>query len=134
MKKLGNHNSGFRIFLLSLLFVFSTSVFAQEGDVAAGTSLFNTHCAACHHLDKKMTGPSLRGVTEKHDNAWLHKWIANSAEMVKSGDAAAVKIFDEYKGSPMTAFPQLSSADIDNILAYTDTKIETPPTPPNPNG
>lgn len=120
MKKLGNHNSVFRIFLLSLLFVFSTSVSsAQEGDVAAGKSLFNTHCAACHHLDKKMTGPALRGVTERLDNAWLHKWIANSAEMVKSGDAYAVKIFDEYKGSPMTAFPQLSEADIDNILAFT---------------
>ncbi len=118
MKKLGNHNSVFRIFLLSLLFVFSTSVFAQE-DAVAGKSLFNTHCAACHHLDKKMTGPALRGVAERHDAQWLHKWIRNSAEMVKSGDAAAVKIFDEYKGSPMTAFPQLSDADIDNILAYT---------------
>src|SRR5690606_20168911 len=120
MKKLENHSSVFRIFLLSLFFVFSSSadVFAQ-GDPAAGKALFNTHCAACHHLDKKMTGPALRGVTERLDNAWLHKWIANSAEMVKSGDAYAVKIFDEYKGSPMTAFPQLSSADIDNILAFT---------------
>lgn len=136
MKKLGNHNSVFRIFLLSLLFVFSTSVSsAQEGDVAAGKSLFNTHCAACHHLDKKMTGPALRGVTERHDTQWLHKWIANSAEMVKSGDAAAVKIFDEYKGSPMTAFPQLSDTDIDNILAYTaEEKPVSPPPPPDDRG
>src|SRR5690554_488826 len=120
MKKLGNHSSVFRIFLLSLFFVFSASVdvLAQE-DVAAGKALFNTHCAACHHLDKKMTGPALRGLTERLDNEWLHKWIRNSAEMVKSGDAYAVKIFDEYNGSPMTAFPQLSTADIDNILAYT---------------
>jgi len=120
MKKLGNHSSVFRIFLLSLFFVFSASVdvLAQE-DAAAGKALFNTHCAACHHLDKKMTGPALRGLTERLDNEWLHKWIRNSAEMVKSGDAYAVKIFEEYNGSPMTAFPQLSDADIDNILAYT---------------
>src|SRR5690554_8016445 len=120
MKKLGNHSSVFRIFLLSLFFVFSASVdvLAQE-DAAAGKALFNTHCAACHHLDKKMTCPALRGLTERLDNEWLHKWIRNSAEMVKSGDAYAVKIFEEYNGSPMTAFPQLSDADIDNILAYT---------------
>ncbi len=120
MKKLENHSSVFRIFLLSLFFVFSSSadVFAQ-GDPAAGKALFNTHCAACHHLDKKMTGPALRGVTERLDNEWLHKWIRNSSEVIKSGDAYAVKIFDEYKGSVMTAFPQLSDADIDNILAYT---------------
>src|SRR5690606_22394390 len=43
----------------------------------------------------------------------------NSAEMVKAGDAYAVKIFEEYNGSPMTAFPQLSDQDLDNILAYT---------------
>src|SRR5690606_3914535 len=120
MKKLENHSSVFRIFLLSLFFVFSSSadVFAQ-GDPAAGKALFNTHCAACHHLDKNMTGPALRGVTERLDNEWLHKWIRNSSEVIKSGDAYAVKIFDEYKGSVMTAFPQLSDADIDNILAYT---------------
>src|SRR5690606_12841756 len=114
-------SSVFRVFLLSLFFVLSVSVdvFAQEGDAVAGKALFNTHCAACHHLDKKMTGPALRGMTERLDNAWLHKWIRNSAEMVKSGDAYAVKIFEEYNGSPMTAFPQLSDADIDNILAYT---------------
>jgi len=121
MKKLGNHSSVFKVFLLSLFFVFSASVdvFAQEGDAAAGRALFNTHCAACHHLDKGMTGPALRGMTERLDRDWLHKWIRNSAEMVKSGDAYAVKVFEEYNGSPMTAFPQLSDADLDNILAYT---------------
>src|SRR5690606_32597637 len=129
MKKLGNHSSVFRIFLLSLFFVLSASVdvFAQEGDPVAGKALFNTHCAACHHLDKKMTGPALRGMTERLESDWLHKWIRNSAEMVKSGDAYAVKIFEEYNGSPMTAFPQLSDADIDNILAYT---AEAKPEPP----
>src|SRR5690554_1044685 len=121
MKKLGNHSSVFRVFLLSLFFVFSASVdaLAQEGDAAAGRALFNAHCAACHHLDKGMTGPALRGMTERLDRDWLHKWIRNSAEMVKSGDAYAVKIFEQYNGSPMTAFPQLSDADLDNILAYT---------------
>ena len=46
--------------------------------------------------------------------------------MVKAGDAQAVAIFEEYNGSVMTSFPQLSNEDIDNILAYTD---YTPPAP-----
>jgi mono/diheme cytochrome c family protein len=136
MKKLGNHSSVFRIFLLSLFFVLSASVdvFAQEGDPVAGKALFNTHCAACHHLDKKMTGPALRGMTERLESDWLHKWIRNSAEMVKSGDAYAVKIFEEYNGSPMTAFPQLSDADIDNIMAYTAEAKPEPPVAAGPEG
>src|SRR5690606_20336988 len=51
--------------------------------------------------------------------AWLYKWVRNSSEMIKAGDAAAVKLFNENNKAVMTAFPQLSDADIDNILAYT---------------
>jgi len=46
--------------------------------------------------------------------------------MVKSGDAQAVAIYEEYNGSVMTSFPQLSNEDIDNIIVYTD---YTPPAP-----
>jgi len=120
MKKLENCSFALKIFSLSWLFAFgiSSNGFAQ-GDPVAGKSLFNQHCAACHHLDKKMTGPALRGVTQRLETDWLHKWIKNSAEVIKSGDAYAVKIFEEYNRSPMNTFPQLSEADIDNILAYT---------------
>ena len=40
--------------------------------------------------------------------------------MVKSGDPQAVAVYEEYNKSVMTSFPQLSTTDIDNILAYTD--------------
>lgn len=138
MKKVGNHKSIFKIVTLSLSLLLSVSFssFAQEaaaaapatetaaapaatGDVAAGKALFNANCAACHKLDAKMTGPALRGVAERRDRAWLGKWINNSAQLIASGDADAVKIFEEYNKTAMTAFPQLSVADIDNILAYT---------------
>ena len=121
MKKVGNHNSISRILLLSLaiMLTFSAKSFSQEGDAAAGKALFNANCAACHKLDAKMTGPALRGVTERQSSEWLHSWIKDSQAMVKSGDAAAVKIFEEYNKAIMTPFPQLSNEDIDNILAYT---------------
>lgn len=152
MKKVGNHNSISRILLfsLALMLTFSVSSFAQDpaapaaeaaapaagaGDVAAGKALFNANCAACHKLDAKMTGPALRGVTERHDKKWLHAWIKDSQAMIKAGDAAAVKVFNENNKSVMTAFPQLSDADIDNILAYTsEPKAEAPAPGPDAAG
>ena len=110
---------------LIFLLTFSTSLFSQEGDPGKGKSLFNANCASCHKLDKKMTGPALRNVearlAEEHglDRTWLNSWIRNSAGLIKSGDSYANQIFNEYNGTAMTAFPQLSDQDISDILAYT---------------
>ena len=117
---------------LIILLTFSMALSAQEGDPAKGKSLFNANCAACHKLDKKMTGPSLRNVEQRLsddeglDRAWLSAWIRNSAGVVKSGDAYAEKIYNEYGGAAMTAFPQLSDDDINNILAYTAEEVKAP--------
>ncbi|MCL6295358.1 c-type cytochrome [Jejuia spongiicola] len=115
-----------------ILLTFTTSLSAQEGDSAKGKSLFNANCAACHTLDKKMTGPALRNVEQRLaddeglDREWLYAWVKNSAGMIKSGDAYANKIYNEYSGAAMTAFPQLSNEDIDNILAYTAEEKKAP--------
>ena len=75
------------------------------------------NCAACHKLNKRAVGPALAGVSQNMRREWLYAWIKNSMAMVKSGDPA-VAIYEEYNKSVMTAFPQLSNEDIDNILAY----------------
>ena len=108
------------------------AVSSASGDAVKGKELFNAQCAACHKLDAKMTGPMLRGVSAKHDKEWLYKWIHNSSALIKSGDADAVKLWEEYKPSVMTAFPQLSTVDIDNIIAYTDTPKEVAVAAPIP--
>jgi mono/diheme cytochrome c family protein len=100
---------------------------AQSDDaVQAGKKLFNANCAACHKLNKRAVGPALRGISSKYDREWLYSWIKNSTAMIKSGDAQAVAIYEEYNGSVMTSFPQFSNDDIDNIIAYTD---YVPPAP-----
>jgi mono/diheme cytochrome c family protein len=121
MKKVNYRNlpSNLSFLLLALLLTLSTSILAQDGDVAAGETLFKANCAACHKLDKKATGPALRGVASKYDTEWLYQWIRNSQGLVNSGDALAVKLFTENNNSVMTSFPQLTDEDIDNILAYT---------------
>lgn len=106
---------------------------AGGGDVVKGKSLFNQNCAACHALNRKMTGPALANVEsrlaaeEGLDREWLYAWIKNSSGMIKSGDAYANKIYAEYNQSAMTAFPTFSNEDIDNILAYTAAPAATPP-------
>jgi mono/diheme cytochrome c family protein len=114
-------------FVLAIAFTLPT--YAQEPDVDKGKSLFNMNCAACHKLNKRAVGPALAGVSQKYEKEWLYSWIKNSMAMVKSGDPQAVAIYEEYNKSVMTAFPQLSNEDIDNILAYTD---YTPPAPAVP--
>ena len=123
--KYRNSVSKLRLFGSVFLLAFSLSLFAQDGDPTKGKSLFNTNCAACHNLDKKMTGPALRGVEarlandEGLDRHWLNSWIRNSSALIKSGDAYANKIYAEYNGAAMTAFPQFSDQDLSDILAYT---------------
>jgi mono/diheme cytochrome c family protein len=144
MKKVGNHNSNSRkLFVsLALMLTFSLTSFAQDaapadateapvatlgGDPVKGKELFNSNCAACHKLDGKSTGPALRGIAEKHDMPWMYKWVHNSAALIKSGDKAAVKVFEENNKVPMTAFPALSESNIDDIIAYTSEKKEEAP-------
>ena len=140
MRKVIHRRLGKNILSLGLiiLLAFTSILSAQEGDPAKGKSLFNANCAACHQLDKKMTGPALRNVearlaeTEGLDRTWIYNWIHNSSGLIKSGDAYANKIYAEYNGAAMTAFPQLSEEDIDNILAYTAEEPSIPPVTPNP--
>ena len=121
-------------FLFPILFLITTNTFTQEGDITAGKQLFNTNCASCHKLDRKMTGPALRNVEarlaedEGLDREWLYKWIRNSSSLIKSGDDYANRIYEEYNKAAMTAYPQLTNSDIDNILAYTaQEKVVVPP-------
>lgn len=127
MKKRSNYNSISKILFMCFAFLLCFSTHALAQDVAKGKQLFNSQCAACHKLDTDMTGPALRHVTDRHSTEWLHKWIKNSAELIKSGDAEAVKIFNDWNKVPMNAFPNLSDEDIDNILAYTSEEKAAPP-------
>ncbi|MEC8832076.1 MAG: c-type cytochrome, partial [Bacteroidota bacterium] len=149
MKKVLYRHLFSKVLGLTLL-LFSTSFYAQEeteaaadvateettdatgGDPVNGKQLFNQNCAACHSLDRKMTGPALANVEtrlaedEGLDKEWIYSWVKNSPAMISSGDSYANKIYAEYNQAAMTPFPTLSNEDIDDILAYT---AAPPPAP-----
>ncbi len=105
--------------LLVIAFISLSTVATSTAQTAdQGRAIFKANCTACHALNAKVVGPALSGVTDRHDAEWLRKWIKNSQAMIAAGDPAAVKLFNENDKKVMTAFPTLSDADIDGILAY----------------
>ena len=105
--------------LIAFVFVFTINTFAQDGDVAAGETLFKNNCAQCHAVDAAViVGPGLAGIEERRDAAWLKKWINNPAAVIASGDKYAVALYEKFNKTQMTAFPSYGDAEIQNILAY----------------
>lgn len=101
------------ILLLGLLGSFAKAQNAQEN--------FKSLCATCHTTDyKRVVGPGLAGMSDRHSNEWLMDWIRDSQKMVASGDADAVKLYKDYMEVGMPAFPQLSDQDIQDLISYID--------------
>lgn len=100
------------IFIGALLF--SYKIYAGKD----GEKLFNAHCTSCHTIGKgRLIGPDLKGVTKLRSEQWLMKWIKSSQTLIKSGDTAAVAIFDAYNKAPMPD-QDLKEAEIKGIIAY----------------
>ncbi|HRD06223.1 MAG TPA: cytochrome c, partial [Saprospiraceae bacterium] len=87
----------------------------------AGKTLFTANCAACHAKNMKsaLTGPALGGAEAKWDSKEnLYSWIRNSQAMIKKGHPRAVELWNQYKPTVMTAFPNLTDDEIASILVY----------------
>ena len=108
------------------LFITFSAALGNQLNAQDGKALFSANCASCHAVNKKLTGPALAGVEDRWpDKKNLYAWIKNSAAFLKTGDAYANNLYNEYNKVAMNSFPGLSEADIDAILAY----IKTVPAP-----
>src|SRR5690606_32872946 len=106
-----------RVVSTSLMLLFAvTTLHAQ--DVKEGEKIFKSKCTSCHAIDRKVVGPALKGVSDTKSEEWLIKWIRNSQALIASGDAEAIKIFEEYNKSVMTSFTDLSDDQIKSVIAY----------------
>ena len=106
-----------KYFVFPIAFFFLTAnplskLYAQEAK-----DLF-TVCSACHTIGGgKLIGPDLKGVDERHDEAWLIKFIQNSQVLVQAGDVAAVKLFKENNNIPMPP-NNLTDDQVRTVLKY----------------
>ncbi|GAB3930979.1 PQQ-dependent sugar dehydrogenase [Larkinella terrae] len=89
--------------------------------LAKGQQLFQQNCTACHNFLQKGIGPNLATVTLEVPAAWLKTFIHNAPEVIKSGDARAYALFEEYKQT-MPPFTHLSDGDVEALMAFIHSK------------
>lgn len=85
-----------------------------------GKKWFLEYCAACHNINMvdDMTGPALYGVEERWEKrSDLIQFIQNPQELVNNNHPRAVAVSTKWP-SEMTAFPQLDSVEIVQILTF----------------
>jgi mono/diheme cytochrome c family protein len=116
------------LLILPPLFTQAQEISKDPAVITQGEELFNMNCKSCHRVKENLVGPALAGVdTRVPSIQWLKDWVRNSAKMVASGEPYAVKIFEQYQKSQMTAFTSLKDDQIMAILAYIkfeETKVE----------
>lgn len=113
--------------LLPLVILFVLSItFSFAADTEKGEKLFKQNCASCHSIgDNKVIGPGLKGIMDrvpKPADAWLVKWVKNSKALINSGDAYAVKVFNDNGKVDMPA-QAVSDEEIKAIFEY----VQNPP-------
>jgi cytochrome c len=105
-----------------------SEAFAQDGDAAAGATVFNK-CKACHEVetDRNKVGPTLMGIMGK--TAGTHEGFRYSKAMIEAGENGLVwdeETLGDYlkdprgmvKGTKM-AFPGLKKdEEIADVIAY----------------
>jgi mono/diheme cytochrome c family protein len=98
----------------------------------SGEALFRANCASCHNPLKDATGPALKGAAGRAPSKeLLYKWVHNPAATLAT-DPYYKGLAAKWAPTVMSAFPQLSTADIDAITAYVDSYV--PPAPPTTGG
>lgn len=99
-------------FVVLALLTFSTAK-ADEGQ-----DLFSTLCTPCHTIGKgRLVGPDLKNITEKRTDDWLVPYIQSSQTVIKSGDADAVAVFNEYNSLLMPDQP-LDVSQTKAVISY----------------
>jgi len=83
-----------------------------------GRSIFMTRCAACHNVNKVLTGPALAGVDKRHNIEWIISFVHSSQLMVKSGDSAALALFTKFNKVVMPDHADLTPDNIKSIVEY----------------
>jgi len=108
---------------LTLMFAVSTKAFA--GDAAKGEEMFKKKCKACHKLDDKaVVGPGLKGVTSRHTDPWLKKWITNAQATWEENDEETKKLKtwkpgkDTAPKTSMVVKPAPTPEEADDLIAF----------------
>jgi ubiquinol-cytochrome c reductase cytochrome c subunit len=73
-----------------------------------------------------LTGPDLKGVSERKDREWLIKFIMDPKEVISGGDAYALKILEESRNVPMPTLPGLNRERVERLMDLIDAESKLP--------
>jgi len=75
---------------------FTTVDVADKLDAAmadAGKKVYDVKCSSCHKLTtEKLVGPGWKGVTTRHQPAWIMNFVTNTDEMITKDPAAQAQL------------------------------------------
>lgn len=78
---------------------------------------FRQNCASCHTIGGgRITGPDLKGVTQRKDRDWLVRFLNGPQAMIDSGDPYAAKLQQEARGVVMPTVSGMSSQRASALL------------------
>lgn len=112
---------------LTLLLVGFFGGEATAADPKRGMQLFTENgCGSCHagNMKDRSTGPALYGAQKRWKDAGadIYAWINNNVALRGKGIPYVDALLKEYNNSPMNLYPNLTKADIDDILLYIENK------------
>src|SRR5690349_11876423 len=106
-----------KLLLLGIvLFSVITKMYADP--IEDGKTIFMSRCAACHNVNKQLTGPALAGVDQRRSIDWIIQFVHSSQKLVKGGDKAAVELFQRFNGITMPDHTDLTEENIKSIVEY----------------
>ncbi len=85
-----------------------------------GRDVFNTNCATCHKLYKKMSGPSLKGIVQNGhypSTDYFIKYMRNEQSLIEQNDQFALAINEKYTFDYKHHF-ELSDLEFQQLLEY----------------
>ncbi|MFT4203629.1 MAG: cytochrome c [Chitinophagaceae bacterium] len=94
----------------------NANINAQNAET--GKALFGQNCTSCHAVGKQIVGPDLMNVDQQRSQDWIIHFVHSSQTVIKSGDTAAVRLYNEFNKTLMPDHPHLKDQDIVDIIAY----------------
>lgn len=100
------------VLVVGLLFGVPAAVPAQ-----VPAQYFRQNCMSCHTIGGgRLTGPDLKGVTQRKDRAWLVRFIQDPKALIDAGDPYAVQLVQEARGVVMPALPGMNQGLAEALL------------------
>jgi cytochrome c551/c552 len=112
-----------KLLLIALTLVTFTS-FATP-PLEEGKAIFSSRCAACHNINKTLTGPALAGVDQRRSIDWIISFVHSSQSVIKNGDKEALALFEKFNKIPMPDHKDLSADNIKSIVEYIKSESKT---------